>query len=413
MKKIKQITLIILAIIIWTIFIGYGFIDGFLLKPITSKNTSEAFIEASKEKIGNEFVGNLAMAILENGEISKEYFYSIDQSVNEHTMFPAASISKWVTSFGVLKLVDQGKLNLDKPIDDYLTRWHLPKSKFDNKKVTVRNLLSHSSGLVDGLGYDGFASKETVQTIEESLNKAADTEYSDGIAIVGYEPNSKYMYSGAGYTILQLLIEELSNQSFQDYMTQEVFEPLKMTNSTFVLAEKPTLQLAQIFKDDGTTRQMNKFTALAAASLFSSISDLSKFLAANVLGNNVLQVETISEMSKPETYINNTPVYGLGPHLYSQGDQSSNIIGHDGSGNNAINTAARINLKSKNGIIVLETGNFSLASSIADEWIFWEAGIADYVVMQRNKSYLLILLITGYIILILLSIFIIRKKSKQ
>lgn len=413
MRKFKHIALIILVILAWTAFIGYGFIDGFLLRPITTQNTSEAFVEATKEKIDNEFVGNFAMTLIENGKVSKDFFYSIDKSVNKNTVFPVASISKWVTSFGVLKLVDQGKLDLDKPIDDYLTRWHLPESEFDNKKVTVRKLLSHSSGLVDDLGYGGFPPNEIVQTIEESLTKASDTDYSDGVAIVGYEPGSKYMYSGAGYTILQLLIEEISGQSFQEYMTQEVFEPLKMENSTFVLSEKPNIRLAQIYKDDGTTREMNKFTALAAASLFTSTADLSKFLEANISSNAVLSKETIKKMSTPETFINNIGVYGLGPHLYSQNDQSSNIIGHDGSGNNAINTAARIDLKSKNGIIILETGNYDIASGIADEWIFWKAGIADYVVMQRNKSYLLTLLIIGYIIIILSSIFIIRKKNKQ
>ncbi len=413
MKKIKQIAIIILAILIWTAFIGYGFIDGFLLRPITSKNTSEAFIEAAKGKIENEFVGNLAMTLIENGKASKNFFYSKDKPINENTVFPVASVSKWITSFGVLKLVEQGKLDLDKPVDNYLTRWHLPKSKFDNKKVTVRKLLSHSSGLIDDLGYDGFKPNETVQTIEESLTKASDTEYSDGIAIVGYEPGSKYMYSGAGYTILQLLIEEISGQSFQEYMTKEVFEPLKMENSTFVLTEKPNIQLAQIYKEDGTTRQMNKFTALAAASLFTSIADLTKFLEANISSNTVLSKETIAKMSISETFINDIGVYGLGPHLYSQNDQNSTIIGHDGSGNNAINTAARIDLKSKNGIIILETGNYNIASGMADEWIFWKAGIADYVVMQRNKSYLLTLLIIGYVIIVILSIFIIRKQKSK
>ena len=116
-------------------------------------------------------------------------------------------------------------------------------------------------------------------------------------------------------------------------------------------------------------------------------------------------------MSEPETFINDMGVYGLGPHLYSQKDQNSKVIGHDGSGNNALNTAARIDLKSKNGIIVLETGNHNIASAIADEWLFWKAGIADYVVMQRNKSYLLTLLIIGYLVIIVGAILIIRKKQ--
>ena len=118
-----------------------------------------------------------------------------------------ASVSKWVTSFGIMKLVENEKLDLDKPIEDYLTRWKLPKNEFDNSKVTIRRLLSHSSGLVDGLGYQGFAPNEKVQTIEQSLNKASDRLYSEGVAKVGFEPGSKFMYSGAGYTILQLIIE--------------------------------------------------------------------------------------------------------------------------------------------------------------------------------------------------------------
>ena len=68
---------------------------------------------------------------------------------------------------------------------------------------------------------------------------------------------------------------------------------------------------------------------------------------------------------------------------------------------------------SGNGIIVLETGNHNLASAIADEWFFWKAVIADYVVMQRNKSYLLTLLISGYVMIIALSVFILRRKKMQ
>lgn len=411
MKIFKNIALICIALLLWTAFIGYGFTNGFLLKPITSKKTSEAFIEATNEKISNEFVGNLAMVLIEDGKVSKDFYYSIDQPVTENTLFPVASISKWVTSFGVLKLVEQGKIDLDKPVDEYLSRWHLPKSEYDNTKVTVRKLLSHSSGLVDDLGYGGFDIDQKVQTLEESLTKASDAPYSEGIAKVGYEPGTKYMYSGAAYTLLQLLIEEVSGTPFKEYMAKEVFEPLQMEQSTFALDEKPDLERAHIYKDDGATRTPRKFTALAAASLFTSTSDLSKFLIASVTSNNVLSADMIKKMSVSETFINNIGVYGLGPHLYSQNDSNSKIIGHDGSGNNALNTAARIDLVSKDGIIVLETGNHSMASSIADEWIFWKAGIADFVVMQRNKTYILTLLIIGFVIIVSFSVFIIRKKK--
>ncbi|SED06789.1 CubicO group peptidase, beta-lactamase class C family [Tenacibaculum sp. MAR_2009_124] len=410
MKTLKHIAVIIVILLLWTALIGYGFMDGFLLKPLTNENTPEAFKEAVKQKVNDEYLGNFAMSLIENGNVSEQWYFSEGNEVTKNTLFPVASISKWVSSFAVMKLVEEGKVNLDTPIDQYLTRWHLPESEYDNSKVTVRKLLSHSSGLVDDLGYGGFPPNEAIQTIEESLTKAKDSGNSEGKAIVGYEPGSKYMYSGAGYTLLQLLIEEVSGKSFQEYIKNEVLLPLNMQQSTFSY-QGQNLEVAKVYKTDGATRVMNKFTALAAAGLYTSTNDLSKFLLANVSENPVLSKETMNTMQKAETFINNTPVYGLGPHLYSQNDTNSHIIGHDGSGNNAINTAARIDVNSKSGIIVLETGNWSIASAIADEWIFWKAGIADYVVMQRNKSYVLTLLIGGYITLIFLYIIIILKKK--
>lgn len=413
MKKIKRIALVLLALVIWTAFVGFGFIDGFLLRPITSKNNSDSFINATQDVVDQEFVGNFAMTLIENGEVSQEYFYAQQGNVDQNTVFPVASISKWITSFGVLKLVQQGNIDLDTPVDKYLTRWQLPDSDFDNNKVTVRRLLSHSSGLIDDLGYSGFAATDSIQTIEESLNKAADTNYSDGVAIVGVEPGSQYLYSGAGYTILQLLIEEVSGQPFTQYMKNEVLDPLEMYHSTFQYQDATNKQLAQVYKENGEVRPMNRFTALAAAGLYTTTHDLANFLNANVSKNPVLSSSTINEMATAETFIGTTGIYGLGPHLYSQNDKDSQIIGHDGSGNNAINTAARIDLKSKDGIIILETGNYDIASRMADEWIFWKAGIADYVVMQRNKSYLLTLLLVGYLLIIIGVIFIFKSSSKQ
>ncbi|MFT6357275.1 MAG: CubicO group peptidase (beta-lactamase class C family) [Paraglaciecola sp.] len=414
MSTLKYIFLTLFTALLWTAFIMHGISDGFLLKFLANDRTSEGFIEATKDKIAAEFLGNCAMVLIENGEVANEHYFSVDnQAINDQTVFQVASVSKWVTAFGVLKLVEQGKLDVDKPIDNYLSRWHLPDSDFDNKKVTIKGLLSHSSGLVDDLGYDGFDTDEPVQTIEESLTKAADAMYAEGVARVGYEPGSEYQYSGAGYTILQLIIEEVSGQSFQNYMTKEVFEPLGMKQSTFVLSEKPNLELAKLYNEDGTISPPNRFTALAAASLFTCTADLTKFLMANVFKNQVLTSEMISTMSEPVTFINKIGFYGMGPHLYSQNDEISQVIGHDGSsGKPVINTAARIDLTSKNGIIILETGNHSLASNIADEWLFEQAGIADYVVIMRNKPYLIKLYLSGILLIMASLYFIKRRKNK-
>lgn len=413
MNYLKPILLVFISLVIWTTIIGYGFIGGFLLRPLTSDDSPESFVKAAKERIAEEYVGNLALVLIENGEVSADYYFGVDQTIDENSVFLVASVSKWVTSFGIMKLVEEGELDLDAPIEDYLTRWYLPESEYDHSKVTIRRLLSHSSGLVDDLGYGGFGPGEVVQTLEESLTSAADGYYPEAAAIIGYEPGSRYMYSGAGYTILQMIIEEVRGQGFQEYMMETVFEPLGMSSSTFVVSAKPDLPIVRMYTSDGEIAQAPKFTALAAASLYTSPKDLAIFLKANVSENPVLSEASLAKMSEAQTFINELGVYGLGPHLYSQNDPNSLVIGHDGSGGEPdINTAARIDLVSKSGVIVLETGNHDIASGIADEWLFWKAGIADYVVMMRNKNYLLTLLIFGYVLIIGLSLVIIRKQAK-
>ena len=161
-------------------------------------------------------------------------FHSNDKLVDRNTVFQVASLSKYVSAIGVMKLAQDGKLDLDVPIYEYLTRWHLPKSDFDNSKVTVRRLLSHTAGLTDGLGYAGFENTEDVQTLEASLTKAKDADPgSDGRTVVGIEPGMEWRYSGGGFTLLQLIIEEVSGQSFDAYMKTEIFEPLQMNSSFY------------------------------------------------------------------------------------------------------------------------------------------------------------------------------------
>lgn len=413
MRTFKYIILILLSVLVWAAIVVYaGVIKGLLLTTIQSDNTPESFIEATKDKIEDEFVGNFAMLFIENGQVTNRYHYSVDQPIDQTSVFQVASVSKWITSWGVLKLVEQGKLKLDTPIDHYLTRWHLPESDFDNQKVTIRRLLSHSSGLIDGLGYLGYGPKDQVQTIEESLTKASDAYFSDGIVKVGYEPGSQFMYSGGGYTLLQLVIEEISGMSFQNYMTQMVLEPLNMMNSTFVLSEKPNLKLAQLYNEEGTISEPYIFTALAAASLYTCTEDLSKFMLASLGHNKVLSDETLKLMAKPESFVNGVGYYGLGPHLYSQNDTKSKVIGHDGySLRPLINTAARIDLTSKDGIIILEMGNHNISSNLADEWLYWKTNIADYVVIQRNKMRLISIFSIGCLFIIGLSIRMIRKQK--
>lgn len=414
MRIFKYVTLTLLAIACWAVFIITGISEGFLLRSIAADDSPKTFAEATEELVKQEFVGNLALTLVRDGEVAHNYFYSKDQQIDEYTIYQMASVSKWVTAWGVLSLVQKGQLDLDKPVDDYLTRWHLPASDYDNRAVTARKLLSHTSGLVDGLGYLGFPKGKNIQTLEESLTKAADAIYSEGVAEVGYEPGSRYQYSGAGYTLLQLLIEEISGQSFQAYMTQEVFLPLGMKHSTFVLADSLDWQIATLYNKDESLSEPYIYTALAAASLYSCTHDMAKFLKAHVTENAVLSKQSLEEMTTATAFRNQIGIHGLGPSLLSGSDKNSYVIGHNGSNlKPQINTTARIDLVDGNGIVVMEMGNEGLATVIGDEWLYQQAGIADFVVIQRNKNSLIALFVAGLIIVIGTGIYFFRKRSRK
>ena len=145
------------------------------------------------------------------------------------TRFQAASLSKPVTAWGVLRLVESGGIGLDEPIVGRLRRWRPPPSPFDADGITVRRLLSHTAGL-SVHGYVGLTSDRPLPSIEASLSG----ETGDGFPVELLEaPGRRWLYSGGGYSLLQLLVEELSGRPFADYMQAEVLEPLGMTASRF------------------------------------------------------------------------------------------------------------------------------------------------------------------------------------
>ncbi len=106
-------------------------------------------------------------------------------------------------------------------------------------------------------------------------------------------------------------------------------------------------------------------------------------------------------MYTPHAFINDTGIHALGPTVFARDGKGVVIHGHDGSGS-SLNTAARVNLDSGDGIIVFETGHPNMASSISDHWIFWKTGIADFVVINANKNWLLTLLLAGYVLILVL-----------
>ena len=162
----------IVAMVLWAGLVFIGTLNGWGKKPLAPPETQTRSWSRPSKKIGAKHRGKAALRLIENGKLHDEYFAG--DSVDSETLFQVASLSKWISAWGVMTLVETGKLDLDAPVTNYLTRWTLPESEFANSKVTVRRLLSHMAGLTDGLGYAGFAPGAKVQSLEESLTRAAD-----------------------------------------------------------------------------------------------------------------------------------------------------------------------------------------------------------------------------------------------
>lgn len=390
-KSVLRVALFTLGtVLVWITTVFFGTSEGWWKQPIAPRGDADAFMAAAIRTIDSGHLGNAVMAVIRDGTVQGVHAASIGGAVDADTVFQTASLSKWITAWGVMALVDQGKLDLDAPVSRYLKRWALPPSAFDNDKVTARRLLSHTAGLTDGLGYVGFAPGAPVQPLEGSLTQAIDASPgATGKVEVGIEPGTTWRYSGGGYALLQLLIEELSGEPFESYMQRVVFKPLGMVSSTFQWAPAQGTTLATFYGRDAQPATHFRFSAVAASSLYTSASDLTRFLQAHISGKGVEQIgrgvlapATVAKMREPHGWLYGQPIWGLGTMLYADNRAGGFVIGHDGNNEPAINTAARLNPATGNGIVILETGKPLLATRLAGEWVFWEAGRVDFLAFK-------------------------------
>lgn len=407
MKRIVLIaTATLAAAAVWCGLVFFGFSEGWGRKPMTASAEPEAFISAAEAQIADAGVGNLAMVLIEDGAVAGDYYVSAGAPVGPQTLFQVASLSKWLTAWGVMNLVEDGRIDLDAPVSTYLTRWRLPDGPYDEDGVTVRRLLSHTAGLGDGLGYAGFTAADEVQSLEASLTQAQDASPgAEGAVRVVAEPGSGWDYSGGGYTLLQLIVEEVTGQTFNDYMKAEVFQPLGMDDTTFDFDEASQRDLAQSFTLAGTAEPLRRYTALGAASLFTSAGDMARFVIAQAPTSPepdaVLSAQTRAAMREPHASQLGVEIWGLGTMLFAPNGRGDFVIGHDGNNEPAINTAVRLDPATGDGIVVLETGGDLTATRLASEWVYWKTGKIDALlfVMQARAMIIWMLVGSGLILL--------------
>ena len=230
------------------------------------------------EQMKRAGVPGLAIAVIRGGKTKWLHgFGSKDvktgRRVTGETVFEAASLSKPLFTYGVLKLVEQGKLGLDIPLTTYLSK---PFVAGDGRlaKITARIVLSHRTGFP---------------------NWPAD----DGSVPIYFTPGERFSYSGQGYIYLQRVVEQITGKSLDQYMNAAVFTPLGMTSSGYVWRSDFDARTATGYDSAGKPDKLWKPTeALAASSLNTTARDFALFVEA-VLNGRGLKAATLREMETP------------------------------------------------------------------------------------------------------------------
>lgn len=183
-------------------------------------------------------VPGVSVTYFTSGQISwNKHFGTLeagtDKIVNENSIFHACSMSKMVTALCVLKLVQDGVLDLYKDVNDYLTSWKVPDNKFmSDKKVTLANLLAHQAGFYDCEGsFSPYKERDAIpQTID--ILKGTSRYHSEAVE-AKYVPETDCQYSDAGYCIVSLVLEDVIGETIGEIAKRMVFKPLGLERTFF------------------------------------------------------------------------------------------------------------------------------------------------------------------------------------
>jgi len=340
-------------------------------------------------------VPGLSLAVIKDSKIIWIKNYGvIDQStkvpVTNNTLFQAASISKPVSAYAALHLVDLGKIDAEGDVDQYLKAWKIPDDEFTKEKqVNLKGLLSHSSGLTVH-GFPGYPSGTTLPSLQQVLDGEAPAN--TGAIRVDKEPGGYFRYSGGAYTVLQQLLMDVEGKPFPQIMQETVIIPLGMKNATFNQPLNATqLKMAATgYLPDGkeVPTKRHVYPELAAAGLWTTSEDLGKFVvdvqqAINGKSNKVLSPTMAEAFTSP--YLE--PFEGLGLFLEKKGDQ--HYFNH-GGWNEGFSSKIIGSKNSGDGVVVLTNGNQpmlieEIIRAVADtyQWPGYESAILQQQMITK------------------------------
>ena len=278
-------------------------------------------------------VPGLSIAVIKDYKIDWAKSYGLADTINKtpvttETMFSAGSISKFLMAVTALKMVDSGQIELEKPINNYLTTWKIAENDFTKTTpITLRMLLSHSAG-TSQTSYFGFTPTQPLPTIVEILSGAKISETRP--VVVNSEPNKEFRYSGGGSMIAQLALMDVSKKSFSNLTQEIIFDKLGMNNSTFIqpVPSKFAKQISWAYSYASWFKGMPYvYPQQAAAGLYTTPTDLAKCfidIQKSYLGKGeILSQAVTKKMLMPQQNVSDGSYkeqIGIGPFLIQRTD---------------------------------------------------------------------------------------------
>lgn len=309
------------------LFFGFNSFSQASLNKKLEKSINEVFESYAHY---NRFIGNVLISQNDKIIYKKSFGFANSEGLKKNTensIFSIASVTKPLTAAGIMKLVDDGKLTLETPISTFFPNF-IPDF---SKKITIRHLLNHSSGMQANIGRiddqgNGLMPGENPITLNELFEKFKDSN-------LKHEPGVGYEYNNFGYTLLAHIIERVTNLSYADYMEQAVFKPANMKNTAIndykVLSQRsfPHIGLG-----------MNAFTKLnnsihsswliGAGNINSTTEDLYNFMEALEKGILLKPASVDKLYSYTQSRGVNNSEYGLGWRIENKGGEK--WINHTG-----------------------------------------------------------------------------------
>ena len=300
---------------------------------LASGFAQDAVDRVIQARMSEQGIPAVSIRIEKSGVVQKEQAYGVaslelQTAANLQSVFEIASASKSITATLIAKKVDEGKIALEDPIGRYLP--DLPETW---RKVTIYQLLSHTSGLPDLAITPG---RELLIAYErsEALKKLSQMEFA-------FTPGTKWAYNQTNYFLLLSLLEKMEGKPFANLVRDEVFLPLRMDRTTFGDSTEIVPGRVTSYERDADKKWKVRHTRFpdfvySAAGINTTLADWSRWFTA-VLDGRLVKKETLQKFTRPAQLADGTDVavgrgvsYGMGFALLNRGARRS--VGHSGGG---------------------------------------------------------------------------------